>query len=92
MLPGPNADVWAWQMHGRCRGLDSAFFFPVIAQCRTHALTMSESFGVWGGLSSAQRRRLVKDQNHCRTEDLNDREGATSIISSSRRSGLTRPQ
>jgi WhiB family redox-sensing transcriptional regulator len=26
-LPGPNADVWDWQMTGSCRGMDSAFFF-----------------------------------------------------------------
>ena len=26
-LPGPNADVWDWQMDGLCRGEDSAVFF-----------------------------------------------------------------
>ena len=26
-LPGPNADVWDWQMKGLCRGVDSSFFF-----------------------------------------------------------------
>ena len=26
-LPGPNADMWDWQMHGTCRGVDSAVFF-----------------------------------------------------------------
>ena len=26
-LPGPNADVWDWQMHGLCRGVDSSMFF-----------------------------------------------------------------
>jgi WhiB family transcriptional regulator, redox-sensing transcriptional regulator len=26
-LPGPNADLWDWQLHGACRGMDSAFFF-----------------------------------------------------------------
>lgn len=26
-LPGPNADIWDWQMHGLCRGVDSAIFF-----------------------------------------------------------------
>ena len=26
-LPGPNADVWDWQLHAACRGMDSAFFF-----------------------------------------------------------------
>lgn len=26
-LPGPNADVWDWQMHGLCRGVESSMFF-----------------------------------------------------------------
>ena len=26
-LPGPNTDLWDWQMHGLCRGADSSVFF-----------------------------------------------------------------
>ncbi|WP_072687315.1 WhiB family transcriptional regulator [Rhodococcus marinonascens] len=26
-LPGTNADIWDWQMHGLCRGVDSSMFF-----------------------------------------------------------------
>ena len=26
-LPGPNADLWDWQLLGACRGLDSELFF-----------------------------------------------------------------
>lgn len=26
-LPGPNADIWDWQMKGLCRGADSSMFF-----------------------------------------------------------------
>jgi WhiB family redox-sensing transcriptional regulator len=26
-LPGPNADLWDWQLRGACRGMDSSFFF-----------------------------------------------------------------
>jgi WhiB family redox-sensing transcriptional regulator len=26
-LPGPNADLWDWQLFGACRGQDSAPFF-----------------------------------------------------------------
>lgn len=25
-LPGPNADIWDWQMKGVCRGVDSSVF------------------------------------------------------------------
>lgn len=32
---------------------------PVLAQCRTHALTIAEPFGVWGGLSEADRHSLM---------------------------------
>ncbi|HEY7051909.1 MAG TPA: WhiB family transcriptional regulator [Mycobacterium sp.] len=83
-LPGPNADVWDWQMHGVCRGVDSSVFFhpegergrarlaretrakamcrscPVIAQCRSHALAVGESYGIWGGLSESERQLLLK--------------------------------
>ena len=83
-LPGPNADVWDWQMHGVCRGVDSSMFFhpdgergrarmarelrakemcrrcPVIAQCRAHALAVEEPYGIWGGLSEAERELLLK--------------------------------
>jgi WhiB family redox-sensing transcriptional regulator len=28
-LPGPAAELWEWQVHGACRGMDSArFFYP----------------------------------------------------------------
>lgn len=26
-LPGPNADLWDWQLHGSCRGEDPSMFF-----------------------------------------------------------------
>ena len=26
-LPGPNTDIWDWQLHSACRALDSAVFF-----------------------------------------------------------------
>ncbi|MCX5043899.1 WhiB family transcriptional regulator [Aldersonia sp. NBC_00410] len=78
-LPGPNADLWDWQMRGLCRGVDSSVFFhpdgergraraqrelrakeicrrcPVLAQCRSHALNVSEPYGIWGGMSEAER-------------------------------------
>lgn len=32
---------------------------PVLTQCRTHALEIAEPFGVWGGLSEADRHDLL---------------------------------
>ncbi|UOT05746.1 WhiB family transcriptional regulator [Rhodococcus opacus] len=29
---------------------------PVLAQCRTHALSVGEPFGIWGGTTEADRR------------------------------------
>ncbi|TQS46415.1 WhiB family transcriptional regulator [Cryptosporangium phraense] len=82
-LPGPNTDVWDWQLEGSCRGLDSALFFhpdnergpsrarresaakaicagcPVVEPCRQHALAVREPYGVWGGLSEAERNQLL---------------------------------
>lgn len=83
-LPGPNADMWDWQMKGVCRGVDSSVFFhpdgelgraraeremrakalcrqcPVIVQCRTHALSVGEPYGIWGGLGESEREMLLK--------------------------------
>ena len=27
LLPGPNADIWDWQLASLCRGVDSSIFF-----------------------------------------------------------------
>nr|WP_179275281.1 WhiB family transcriptional regulator [Rhodococcus sp. 06-1059B-a] len=78
-LPVPTADMWEWQLHGRCRGYDSSVFYhpegergraraqrerkakdicstcPVLLRCRTHALSVNEPYGVWGGMSAHDR-------------------------------------
>ena len=78
-LPGPNSELWDWQLEGACRGNDSGLFFhpegergpsrmareaaakrvcarcPVVEPCRTHALSVREPYGVWGGMSEAER-------------------------------------
>ncbi len=33
---------------------------PVIDQCRSHALSAQEPFGVWGGLSERERFEIIK--------------------------------
>lgn len=32
---------------------------PVIVQCRHHALTVQEPFGVWGGLDETERHEII---------------------------------
>ncbi|QQZ17242.1 MULTISPECIES: WhiB family transcriptional regulator [Rhodococcus] len=33
---------------------------PVLADCRAHALTATEAYGIWGGLSENERARLTR--------------------------------
>ncbi|ONM46519.1 WhiB family transcriptional regulator [Nocardia donostiensis] len=33
---------------------------PVLAQCRSYALSVSEPYGVWGGMSEDERRSVVQ--------------------------------
>ena len=36
---------------------------PVIQECRRHALSVREPYGVWGGLSAAERAGLLGNPN-----------------------------
>lgn len=35
---------------------------PVIVECREHALAVNEPYGVWGGLSEAERQEIINRQ------------------------------
>jgi len=35
---------------------------PVLEQCRQHALTVHERYGVWGGLTETERSCLLSDR------------------------------
>ena len=71
-LPVPTADIWDWQLDGLCRGFDSSVFFhpegergrarPVLAQCRSHALSVNEPYGVWGGMSAHDRADFYRSE------------------------------
>lgn len=37
---------------------------PVIDQCREHALSVQEPYGVWGGLSESERQQLLQQTHH----------------------------
>jgi WhiB family redox-sensing transcriptional regulator len=39
---------------------------PVQRECREHALTVEETYGVWGGLGESELRRLIA-RNHKRS-------------------------
>ena len=40
---------------------------PIIDQCADHALTHREPYGVWGGLSEKDRRRILRQRRQSRT-------------------------
>lgn len=35
---------------------------PVLELCREHALTVHEPYGIWGGLSEAEREMIIKSK------------------------------
>lgn len=37
---------------------------PVIVQCRHHALTVQEPYGIWGGLDEGERRAAIARRKH----------------------------
>ena len=42
---------------------------PVIDQCADHALTHREPYGVWGGLSEKDRRRILRQRRQSRIKE-----------------------
>lgn len=68
-----------WQEQARCKGRNSAVFYPqrgvptasaralckecpVKAECLSYALENDERFGIWGGLSERERRKLQRER------------------------------
>ncbi|OUS83116.1 WhiB family transcriptional regulator [Rhodococcus sp. NCIMB 12038] len=37
---------------------------PVLAECRDHALTTTEAYGIWGGMSETERTRHTRRTRH----------------------------
>lgn len=79
---GPGADR-TWASEGRCRELDPDGFFvqgadqqkvkvlchacPVRAECLADALDNRIEFGVWGGMTERERRRLLREHPRIRS-------------------------
>lgn len=38
---------------------------PVIEECRRHALSVQEPYGVWGGLSESDRDEIIRGHSRC---------------------------
>jgi WhiB family redox-sensing transcriptional regulator len=43
---------------------------PVLLQCRKHALSVQEPYGIWGGLGEIERRELFLQQRRARHKVL----------------------
>ena len=70
----PTDPDWSWRDDAVCVGVDPDLFFPaggasreakavcrtcpVRVECLEHAMRVPEKFGIWGGLSEKERRRL----------------------------------
>ncbi len=46
-----SREAKAKEVCGRC---------PVVEQCRLHALSVQEPYGIWGGLSESERDGLIR--------------------------------
>lgn len=43
---------------------------PVIQQCRAHALTVQEPYGIWGGLSEEERLYILENTERKMNETI----------------------
>ncbi len=78
----PRTDDRSWAGRGKCADLDPDGFFvqgaeqnlikatcsgcPVRTHCLADALDNRIDFGVWGGMTERERRRLLRQHPHVR--------------------------
>jgi WhiB family redox-sensing transcriptional regulator len=92
-LPGPNADMWDWQLQGSCRGMDSAFFFhpdgergPARSRREAKAKSVCESCPV---LDPCRRHALAVQEPYGIWGGLSETERDSIIKSKKRELALT---
>jgi WhiB family redox-sensing transcriptional regulator len=51
-------EIQPWYERAACLDKDADCFFPT--ECLEYALANDERFGIWGGLSERERRRLKR--------------------------------
>jgi WhiB family redox-sensing transcriptional regulator len=57
----PHREWWFSDLHeDTLRAIAICHVCPVSSQCLSHALGIGEKFGIWGGHTYAQRRRLSR--------------------------------
>ncbi|WP_059020615.1 WhiB family transcriptional regulator [Mycobacterium sp. M26] len=59
---GPDGETRAARVRRERAAKTLCHGCPVIAECRRHALNAGEPYGIWGGLSAAERERLLRPQ------------------------------
>jgi len=55
---GPSRAIREEQAKQVCRRC------PVLEECRRHALTVQEPYGVWGGQTETERLALIRQRRH----------------------------
>jgi len=43
---------------------------PVLRQCREHALTVQEPYGIWGGMGEVERRELFRQRRRTQKQPM----------------------
>ena len=59
-LPSHPTPPDYWQDRAACFGVEPDVFFPIKEECLAWALKNGERYGVWGGTTEQQRRRLQR--------------------------------
>ncbi|GAF49017.1 putative WhiB family regulatory protein [Rhodococcus wratislaviensis NBRC 100605] len=57
MFVSPDKERGTARSHRESRARPICQHCPVLTQCREHALTTGEPYGIWGGMTEDDRRR-----------------------------------
>ncbi len=58
----PDGERGPARARREARAKEVCQYCPVLEQCRKHALAVQEPYGIWGGLSEAEREVIIKAQ------------------------------
>lgn len=58
-----NPDAWFEKFDSKKKAAEMCKGCPVISQCLTYALENDEQWGIWGGMTTKDRKRLKRQMN-----------------------------
>lgn len=59
----PEGERGNARAHREARAKEVCTTCPVLQQCRRHALSAQEPYGVWGGLSESERDEMIRGRD-----------------------------